>query len=210
MTSGYGGTAPRPTACLTTLGPSAATCGCSAGPATRPGTAADQPGGCPADPRHCWQVRETRRPGDDEFSAPGCTRACLGAATGSSSWAACHRRTANHRSGWLARSGAVGVVLWEPVGPPEGLPHQDLLAVDALERAGGAPHCCHRDHHILVLLWLVSHDRARARRGSRSRVACLLPIVGWLSRSEWTPLRFALRRLAPHGTDAVFLTAFLR
>jgi hypothetical protein len=48
----------------------------------------------------------------------------------------------------------------EPAGPPEGFPHQDLLVVDGLERAGGAPHClqrpgarcglvcCHRNHHV--------------------------------------------------------------
>jgi hypothetical protein len=33
--------------------------------------------------------------------------------------------------------------------------------------------------------------------------------AGWLSRLEWTPSRFAVRRPAPHGTDAVFPAAFL-
>src|SRR5215471_10638223 len=57
------------------------------------------------------------------------------------------------------------VVLREPAGPPEALPHQGLLVLEVLERADAAPYClerdraapgrvlvgCHRDHHILVV-----------------------------------------------------------
>jgi len=70
----------------------------------------------------------------------------------------------------------------EPVSPPEGFPHRDLLVVDGLQCAGGAPHCppgpgagcrlvgCHRAHHDSAsCLWLVSHGQARSEAQGRSR-----------------------------------------
>ena len=113
-------------------------------------------------------------------------------------------RVRETRSGGPARPGSAGRVLREPAGPPEGLPHQGLLVVDALERAGGAPHCGHRDHHILVLLWLASHHRARGQTRTEITRCLPAPAVSWLSRSEWTPSRLTLRRPLPHGVGAVF------
>jgi hypothetical protein len=69
----------------------------------------------------------------------------------------------------------VGMVQREPVGPPEGFPRQDLLVVDALERAGGAPNCFHRDHQILFCYGRSAFIGGEARHRSRSCVPCLLP-----------------------------------
>src|SRR5690348_10982107 len=93
------------------------------------------------------QDQRRRLPGQ-QTGTPGCIRECL-----SGCGRRC-RRPASHRSGGLARAGGAGLLLREPVGPPEGLPHRGLLVVDALERAGGAADWGHRDHHILVVLWL--------------------------------------------------------
>src|SRR5215813_12614069 len=87
------------------------------------------------------------------------------------------------------------VVLREPAGLPEALPHQGLLVLQVLERAEAAPYCpqrdraapgrvltgCHRDHHILVV------PKGRSTR---------------------TPTRIAVRPTTPHWVRAVFLTAF--
>jgi hypothetical protein len=69
----------------------------------------------------------------------------------------------------------------EPAGLPEAFPHQDLLVVDALERAGSASHCCHRDHHFLLVPFGLSGLDA---------------------------FRLALRHSAAHEADAVLLMAF--
>jgi hypothetical protein len=77
--------------------------------------------------------------------------------------------------GWLLRR--------EPAGPPVGLPHCDLLVVDAAKRAGGAPHRsqgpgligCHRDHYISGEPFGCGHHQLRSkapRSASGGRPIC--------------------------------------
>ena len=80
------------------------------------------------------------------------------------------------------------MVLREPAGPPEALPHQGLLVLDVLERAGAAPYClqrdraapgpagvlvgCHRDHHILVVPLDLDTYEARGKTPHPTLDAC--------------------------------------
>jgi hypothetical protein len=98
-----------------------------------------QPGASamPGRPRSCratvWRIREMSVSVSSEMNAAP-----------SANWSATARAAARARairSGWPARPGAIGMVLREPAGPQEGLPHQDLLVVDALEHADGSPQC---------------------------------------------------------------------
>lgn len=102
----------------------------------------------------------------------------------------------------------VAVIRREATGPPEAFPHRDLLVVDALERAGGAPHYCHRDHHILVLLWPVSNRRARGKAAVEV-VHSLPPAVGWLSRSDLDTIQVRAKALGSAWGGCRISTAFL-